>query len=104
MMRTIGPVLKARSGRGSPTQRTVLAQARTPVHDDGERRVVLRFSNQEVIIALTFAGLVNMAMVIMAHRNRGGVAAQCLPGPANIGRGHTCAARRSLSCVCNQNI
>jgi hypothetical protein len=56
MMRTIGPVLKARSGRGSPTQRTVLAQARTPVHDDGERRVVLRFSNQEVIIALTFAG------------------------------------------------
>src|SRR5216683_3632248 len=43
-----------------------LTQARTPVHDDGERRLVLRFSNQEVFIALTFAGLVNMAMVIMA--------------------------------------
>src|SRR5450631_798192 len=42
-----------------------LTQARTPVRDDGERRMVLRFSNQEVIIALAFAGLVNMAMVIM---------------------------------------
>jgi manganese transport protein len=28
--------------------------------------MVLRFSNQEVVIALAFAGLVNMAMVIMA--------------------------------------
>ncbi len=43
-----------------------LTQARTPVRDDGERRMVLRFSNQEVVIALAFAGLVNMAMVIMA--------------------------------------
>src|SRR5260370_13669053 len=43
-----------------------LTQARIPVRDDAERRMVLRFSNQEVIIALTFAGLVNMAMVIMA--------------------------------------
>src|SRR5713226_9448821 len=43
-----------------------LTQARTPVRDDAERRIVLRFSNQEVVIALAFAGLVNMAMVIMA--------------------------------------
>jgi manganese transport protein len=43
-----------------------LTQARTPVRDDSERRMVLRFSNQEVVIALAFAGLVNMAMVIMA--------------------------------------
>src|SRR5450756_1910300 len=43
-----------------------LMQARTPVHDDNERRKVLRFSNQEVIIALVIAGLVNMAMVMMA--------------------------------------
>jgi manganese transport protein len=43
-----------------------LTQARTPVRDDGDRRMVLRFSNQEVVIALAFAGLVNMAMVIMA--------------------------------------
>jgi manganese transport protein len=43
-----------------------LSQARTPVRNDGERRLVLRFSNQEVVIALTAAGLVNMAMVMMA--------------------------------------
>ena len=43
-----------------------LTQARTPVRDDDERGKVLRFSNREVVIALTFAGLVNMAMVVMA--------------------------------------
>ena len=43
-----------------------LTQARMPVHDDAERRMVLRFSNQEVVFALTVAGLVNMAMVMMA--------------------------------------
>jgi manganese transport protein len=43
-----------------------LTQARMPVRDDSERRHVLRFSNQEVIIALSVAGLVNMAMVMMA--------------------------------------
>jgi manganese transport protein len=43
-----------------------LTQARMPVRDDSERRVVLRFSNQEVVLALTVAGLVNIAMVIMA--------------------------------------
>ena len=43
-----------------------LTQGRMPVRDDGERRKVLRFSNQEVIVALTVAGLVNIAMVMMA--------------------------------------
>jgi len=43
-----------------------LTQGRMPVRDDGERRKVVRFSNQEVIVALTVAGLVNMAMVMMA--------------------------------------
>ena len=43
-----------------------LTQARMPAHDDKERRTVLRFSNQEVIVALSVAGLVNMAMVMMA--------------------------------------
>jgi manganese transport protein len=42
-----------------------LTQARMPVRDAGERRRLLRFSHQEVILALTIAGLVNMAMVIM---------------------------------------
>ncbi len=43
-----------------------LTQARMPVRDESERRKVLRFSNQEVIIALAIAGMVNMAMVMMA--------------------------------------
>jgi manganese transport protein len=43
-----------------------LTQARMPAHNDGERRQVLRFSNQEVVLALTVAGMVNMAMVMMA--------------------------------------
>jgi len=43
-----------------------LTQARMPVRDDGERRKVLRFSNREVVVALVVAGLVNMAMVMMA--------------------------------------
>jgi manganese transport protein len=43
-----------------------LTQARMPVRNDEERRKVLRFSNQEVIMALAVAGLVNMAMIMMA--------------------------------------
>ena len=43
-----------------------LVSARGAARNDGERRMLLRFSNLEVIVALTAAGLVNMAMVIMA--------------------------------------
>jgi len=43
-----------------------LIQARIPVRDDAERRRVLHFSNWEVVVALSVAGLVNMAMVMMA--------------------------------------
>jgi len=43
-----------------------LTQARMPVRNDDERRRVLRFSNQEVVVALAVAGLINIAMVIMA--------------------------------------
>jgi manganese transport protein len=43
-----------------------LTQGRMPVRNDAERHRVLRFSNQEVIIALAAAGLINMAMVMMA--------------------------------------
>jgi manganese transport protein len=45
---------------------SALTQARTAVRDDVETRQVLRFSNQEVVIALAVAGVVNMAMVMMA--------------------------------------
>jgi len=43
-----------------------LTQGRVETRSDAERRALLRFSNREVVIALTIAGLVNMAMVIMA--------------------------------------
>jgi len=43
-----------------------LTQARMPVRNNDERRKLLHFSNQEVIVALAIAGLVNMAMVMMA--------------------------------------
>src|ERR1700730_14206562 len=45
---------------------SALTQARVPVRSDDDRRIVLRFSNREVIIALSMAGIVNMAMVMMA--------------------------------------
>jgi manganese transport protein len=43
-----------------------LTQARIPTRDDGEKRMVVRISNTEVMIALAIAGMVNMAMVMMA--------------------------------------
>ncbi len=43
-----------------------LTQARVPVRHDRERRKVLHYSNQEVVIALAIAGLINIAMVMMA--------------------------------------
>jgi manganese transport protein len=43
-----------------------LTQNRAPARNDGERRQLLKFSNIEVLIALAVAGLVNMAMVVMA--------------------------------------
>jgi manganese transport protein len=43
-----------------------LTQNRTPVHTLRERRRLLRWSNREVVAALGFAGLVNLAMVMMS--------------------------------------
>ncbi|RBP08219.1 manganese transport protein [Roseiarcus fermentans] len=43
-----------------------LTSVRGAARDDRERRMLVRFSNIEVIVALTAAGLVNMAMVMMA--------------------------------------
>ena len=45
---------------------SALTQNRMPTRDAGQVRQVLRFSNHEVLIALSFAGLVNIAMVAMA--------------------------------------
>jgi len=43
-----------------------LTQGRAPARNDQERRKLVRFSNTEVLIALGVAGLVNIAMVMMA--------------------------------------
>jgi len=43
-----------------------LTQHRATARDDAERKTLLRFSNWECVIALAVAGMVNMAMVIMA--------------------------------------
>ena len=43
-----------------------LTQSRVAAPTDLMRRMLIRFSNREVLIALTLAGLVNMAMVVMA--------------------------------------
>ena len=43
-----------------------LTQDRAVIRDDADRRKLVRFSHREVVVALTVAGLVNMAMVIMA--------------------------------------
>ena len=43
-----------------------LTSVRGAAKNNAERRMLLRFSNVEVVLALTAAGLVNIAMVIMA--------------------------------------
>ncbi|MBC5799871.1 MAG: Nramp family divalent metal transporter [Candidatus Eremiobacteraeota bacterium] len=43
-----------------------LTQSRTIIDNDRDRRKLLGFSNRESIVALAMAGLVNMAMVMMA--------------------------------------
>ena len=43
-----------------------LTQARTPVTTDTGRRMLGGYSNREVVIALAVAGMVNIAMVLMA--------------------------------------
>jgi manganese transport protein len=43
-----------------------LTQSRMSPKTEAERKKLLKFSNWEVIIALTIAGMINMAMVIMA--------------------------------------
>ena len=58
-----------------------LTQNRTPARNDRERRGLLRFSNREVVIALGFAGLVNLAMVMMSAS----VFSKSTPGIADIG-------------------
>ena len=43
-----------------------LTQARIPARDESDRRKIVHISNTEVVVALAIAGMVNMAMVMMA--------------------------------------
>jgi manganese transport protein len=45
---------------------SALTRHRMPASSDAQRRHILGFSNREVMVALGFAGLVNMAMIAMA--------------------------------------
>ena len=45
---------------------SALTQNRTPARSERERRRLLQFSNREVLVALGFAGVVNLAMVMMS--------------------------------------
>ncbi|OWT58457.1 divalent metal cation transporter [Candidimonas nitroreducens] len=55
-----------------------LTQGRVPPRNEAERRKLLKFSNLEVVIALSVAGLINLSMVVMAasafHAGHQGVA------------------------------
>ena len=55
-----------------------LTQNRAPARSDAERRDLVRYSNREVVVALSVAGLINIAMVAMAaaafHAGHSGVA------------------------------
>jgi manganese transport protein len=58
-----------------------LTQNRTAARNNRERRGLLRFSNREVAIALGFAGLVNLAMVMMSSS----VFGKSTPGVTDLG-------------------
>lgn len=47
---------------------SALTSHRIPPQDDGERRQLLRFQRYDVLIALSIAGLVNMAMLAIAAK------------------------------------
>ncbi len=47
---------------------SALTQRRRPARDDGERRRVLRYERLDVVIALSIAGLVNLAMLALAAK------------------------------------
>jgi manganese transport protein len=47
---------------------SALTKGRVPTRDDGERRRVLRYERLDVIIALSIAGIVNLAMLALAAK------------------------------------
>jgi manganese transport protein len=47
---------------------SALTQGRTPVHNEAERRRVLRFEQVDVVVALAFAGIINLTMLAVAAK------------------------------------
>jgi manganese transport protein len=47
---------------------SALTKERVPTRDDGERRRVLRYERLDVIVALSIAGIVNLAMLALAAK------------------------------------
>ena len=47
---------------------SALTQGRTPVRNDSERRRVLRFERVDVLVALGFAGVINLTMLAVAAK------------------------------------
>jgi manganese transport protein len=51
-----------------------LTQSRIPAESDRRRRLLTRFSNREVVVALSVAGAVNLAIVVLAAAGLRGLA------------------------------
>jgi manganese transport protein len=66
-----------------------LTKDRVPVRNDGERRRVLRYQRVDVIVALTLAGLINLAMLAVAAKLLHGVGGSVSSGTDTIQGAHT---------------
>lgn len=67
-----------------------LAGARPRPRNEGERALLLRYSNRETVVALTLAGAINVAMLLMASRFHAGHSDIADIEGAPIGRSPRC--------------
>lgn len=76
-----------------------LTKGRVPCKDDSERSWVLRFERIDVIVALGLAGLVNMAMLVVAARLFHNSASQTIPTiqAAHAGLAHLVGGTAALA-------
>ncbi len=79
---------------------SALTKGRMPVRNDAERTRVLRFERLDVIVALTLAGLINMAMLAVAaklfHNTPGYTNIDTIQG-AHAGFGHLVGGTAALA-------
>jgi len=79
---------------------SALTKGRMPVRDDAERARVLRFERTDVIVALSLAGLVNMAMLAVAAKlfhNHPGYTNVSTIQQAHAGFGHLVGGTAALA-------